>query len=111
MLKVFRDNIKYLSWILWVVILVFVVFVFVDFGGGLGPSQGQGGGPAVTLGGDSISQRDFEREYRRLEAQYRQAFGGQWSSEMADKMQLPQQAVQRLVDRKLLVGEATRAGL
>ena len=33
MLKVFRDNLKYLSWILWGVILVFVVFVFVDFGG------------------------------------------------------------------------------
>ena len=35
MLKVLRDNLKYLSWILWVVILVFIAFVFVDFGGGL----------------------------------------------------------------------------
>ena len=26
------DNLKYLSWILWVVILIFIAFVFVDFG-------------------------------------------------------------------------------
>ena len=32
MLKVFRDNLKYLSWVLWLVIVVFVLFVFVDFG-------------------------------------------------------------------------------
>ena len=32
MLKVFRDNLKYLSWILWLVIAVFILFVFADFG-------------------------------------------------------------------------------
>jgi hypothetical protein len=33
MLKVFRDNLKRLVWILWVVIAAFVLLVFVDFGG------------------------------------------------------------------------------
>ena len=40
MLKVLRDNLKYLSWILWVVIGIFIVFVFVDFGGGLAGGGG-----------------------------------------------------------------------
>lgn len=110
MLKVLRDNLKYLSWILWLVILVFVVFVFVDFGGGLGGGQ-QTSSHVVRVGDQTVSQKEFEREYRRLEGQYRQAFGGQWNSEMADRMQLPQQALERLVDRRLLADEARRSGL
>ena len=34
MLKVLRDNVKYLSWILWVVIALFILAIFVDFGAG-----------------------------------------------------------------------------
>jgi len=110
MLKVLRDNLKYLSWILWIVILVFIVFVFVDFGGGLRGQQ-QGTSAAATVGGEPIGQREFEREYRRLEGQYRQAFGGQWNSQLAEQMQLPRQALERLVDRRLLAAEARRQGL
>jgi peptidyl-prolyl cis-trans isomerase D len=110
MLKVLRDNLKYLSWILWLVILVFVVFVFVDFGGGLGPGQ-QASAAAATVGGETVSRKDFEREYRRLEEQYRQAFAGQWNSELASQLQLPRQALERLVDRRLVAAEARRAGL
>ena len=50
MLKVLRDNLKYLSWILWVVILIFIAFVFVDFGGGL--SQGSGARASAATVGD-----------------------------------------------------------
>jgi len=110
MLKILRDNLKYLSWILWLVIAVFIAFVFVDFGGGLS----QGGGPTnsvATVGRQSVSQKDFEREYRQLENQYREAFGNQWSSEMADRMRLPEQALQRLVDRSLMLSEANRQGI
>jgi len=110
MLKVLRDNLKYLSWILWIVILVFIVFVFVDFGGGLRGRQ-QRSASAATVGGEPIGQREFEREYRRLENQYRQAFGGRWNSQLAEQMQLPRRALERLVDRRLLADEAARQGL
>jgi peptidyl-prolyl cis-trans isomerase D len=110
MLKILRDNLKYLSWILWVVILVFIAFVFVDFGGGLSP----GGGSrqlAARVGEREISRREFENHYRNLERRYRQAFGGQWNAELADRMQLPLQALEQLVDRELLAIEAERRGL
>jgi peptidyl-prolyl cis-trans isomerase D len=109
MLKVLRDNLKFLSWILWVVIFVFIAFVFVDFGRGIGVSHA--GGAAATVGDQSVSYKEFEREYRRLEDQYRQAFGGRFTPELADQLQLPMQAMDRLVNRKLLVAEADRRGL
>jgi peptidyl-prolyl cis-trans isomerase D len=111
MLKILRDNIKYLSWILWLVILVFIVFVFVDFGGGLGPGGGTGGAVAATIGDRSVSRREFEREYRQLEEQYREALGGQWTPALANQMQLPRQALERLVDRNLMLEEAKRQGI
>ena len=110
MLKVLRDNLKYLSWILWVVILIFIAFVFVDFGGGL--SRGSGTrASAATVGNDKISYADFERQYRQLEAQYRQAFGENFTPEIAKQLRLPLQALDRLVDQRLLLNEASERGL
>lgn len=110
MLKVLRDNLKYLSWILWVVILVFIAFVFVDFGGALGAPRGATT-PAATVGGATITYKAFEREYRRLEEQYRQAFGGDIPAQFADQLRLPVQALDRLIDRELLAEEARRRDL
>jgi peptidyl-prolyl cis-trans isomerase D len=110
MLKVLRDNLKFLSWILWLVILVFIVFVFVDFGAGIGSARGATSA-AATVGDRTISYKDFEREYRRLEDQYRQAFGERYTPQLADQLQLPAQALQRLVSRKLLASEARARGL
>ncbi|GMU63814.1 MAG: hypothetical protein AMXMBFR36_00880 [Acidobacteriota bacterium] len=110
MLKVLRDNLKYLSWILWVVILVFIAFVFVDFGGALGAPRGAST-PAATVGGATITYKAFEREYRRLEEQYRQAFGGDIPAQFAEQLRLPVQALDRLIDRELLAEEARRRGL
>ncbi len=110
MLKVLRDNLKYLSWILWVVILIFIAFVFVDFGGGL--AQGNAArASAATVGTDKISYADFERQYRQLEAQYRQAFGENFTPEIAQQLRLPLQALDRLVDQRLLLNEAADRGL
>ena len=55
MLKAFRDNLKYLSWVLWVVIAIFIGFVFVDFGG-ISPMGPAGpGDAAATVGGEKIN--------------------------------------------------------
>ena len=110
MLKVLRDNLKYLSWILWVVIGIFIAFVFVDFGGGLAGGAGSRQA-AATVGDASISYVDFQREYRRLEAQYRQAFGENFTPELANQLKLPLQALDRLVDQRLLLDEAKARGL
>jgi peptidyl-prolyl cis-trans isomerase D len=110
MLKVFRDNLKYLSWILWVVIGLFVLFVFVDFGSGV--RQGNTGtNAAATVGGQKVSMQEFERAYRALESQYRQSFGEQFTPELAKQMRLPLQALDQLINDKILLEEAARMGL
>jgi peptidyl-prolyl cis-trans isomerase D len=111
MLKVFRDNLKYLSWILWLVIFVFVLFVFVDFGGTVGRGGRLPAEAAATVGDMEISYREFERTYRQAESTYRQAYGAEFTSEMASQMGLPLQILNQLVNERILLSEAERMGL
>lgn len=110
MLKVFRDNLRYLSWVLWLVILVFVLFVFVDFGatvpGGSVPTDA-----AATVGGHKVTYADYERAYRQAESFYQNIYGEQFNREMARQMGLPQQVLEGLVADRILMAEAERMGL
>lgn len=110
MLKVFRDNLKYLSWVLWLVIAVFILFVFVDFGGSV-PGGGPTSEPAVKVGKYEVSYADFERAYRRSEDTYRQLYGDQFSGETARQLGLPMQVLNGLVADKIMLLEAERMGL
>lgn len=111
MLKAFRDNLKYLSWILWVVIGLFVLLVFVDFGT-LAGGQGSGAAaPAVRVGDREVTMAEFERQYRQLEGFYRQMQGDQFTPEMARRMGLPAQALSQVVGQEILLAEAERLGI
>jgi peptidyl-prolyl cis-trans isomerase D len=109
MLKVLRENVKYLSWILWVIIGLFVLFVFVDFGAGTGARDNRSW--AAKVGSTTISQSEFQRAYAAMESRYRQQLGDQYTPEMAKQMRLPLQALNKLVTDKILLREAERIGL
>lgn len=110
MLKTFRDNLKYLSWIIWVVIAVFILFIFVDFGsinlGDTAPSDA-----AATVGDLQVSYAEFERSYRQTEDYYRQSYGDQFNRELAQQIGLPMQVMDSLVAEKIILDEADRMGL
>jgi peptidyl-prolyl cis-trans isomerase D len=110
MLKTFRDNLKYLSWVLWLVIAVFVLFVFVDFGsinlGGTAPTD-----TAARIGDLQVSYAEFERNYRQTEDYYRQTYGDQFNRELAQQMGLPRQVLDQLIAEKIVLDEADRMGL
>lgn len=110
MLKVLRDNLKYLSWVLWGVILVFIFFVFAEWGGAGRRLQG-GQQVAVSVGEDAITFPELDRTYRNLQETYRGLYGGQIPTELEEQLQLPLQAVQQLVRQRLMVQEARAAGL
>jgi len=110
MLKVFRDNLKYLSWVLWAVIAVFVLFVFVDFGGVTGGLRA-GGDAAATVGGEAVSYEDLRRHAEELENRYRQMFGEAFTPQMAQQFGLQRQALEQAVNEVVMLGEARRLGL
>ncbi|HVS15271.1 MAG TPA: SurA N-terminal domain-containing protein [Thermoanaerobaculia bacterium] len=110
MLRVFRDNLRKLAWILWLVIAVFVLLVFTEFNmlGGTAASQDA---PAATVGGREISFRDFQNQYRSLEDRLRAAYGDAYSAELSRQMGVPMQAMNTLISQQLLLDEAERMGL
>ncbi len=111
MLKELRENFKHLKWILWVVIAIFVLFVFVDWGMG----SARGGATDTTLaakaGDIRITTAEFQKEYAFAEDRYRQAYGKNFSPELARAMNLPEQVLNGMIDRRLLRAEAARLGL
>lgn len=109
MLKAFRDNLKYLSWVLWLVIAAFIMVEFV-FLGNLGP----GGGSqdvAAQVGDQTVTYRDFETAYRRTEDFYRQTYGEQFNSDFAKQLGLHRQVLDTLVADRVLLLEAERLKL
>ncbi|HEX5854045.1 MAG TPA: SurA N-terminal domain-containing protein [Thermoanaerobaculia bacterium] len=111
MLKALRENFKHLQWILWAVIAVFVIFVFADWGMG---SQRAGAGDtalAAKAGDIRITTAEFQKEYAFAEDRYRQAYGKNFSPELARAMNLPEQVLNSLIDRRLFREEAQRLHL
>jgi peptidyl-prolyl cis-trans isomerase D len=114
MLKVMRDSFQQLKWILLAVVAAFVFgFVFIDMGMGGG---GFGGATddrafAARVNGDTITFNDYSRALKNIEEMYRNAYGQQFTPEMAQQMNLPQQVIESLVDQQLLFQEAERLHL
>lgn len=107
MLKVFRDNLKNLTWILWGIIILFVLALAADFGA---TSGGNGGMTSVAqVGGESVSQQEFQRAYKNMTNFYRQIYGDQFTPEV--EKQMYRQALSQTVVQKILLAEARRQGL
>lgn len=109
MLKVFRDNLKHLAWILWVIIILLVLTLAVDFGNGT--QQGAAANVAATVGDETVTVDEFRRQYQQMEQLYRQIYGEQFNPEIAQRLQLPLQALNRAVNQRILLAEAERLGL
>jgi peptidyl-prolyl cis-trans isomerase D len=108
MLKVFRDNLKNLAWILWVIIALFVLALAVEFGGNVRQATQN---VAATVGSDQVTTVEFQRAYKNLDTRLRQVYGDQLTPEMAKQMRLPLRALDQVISQKILLAEARRLGL
>ncbi len=108
MLNVIRKNIKSFYPLAIGLALVFVLLVFTDF-------QSLGGTQvnpvAAKVGREDITFAEFERSYRNAENRYRQIYGDAFTADLADQLQLPVQALEALINDRLLTREAERMGL
>jgi peptidyl-prolyl cis-trans isomerase D len=95
---------------LFAIIIVFVV----SFGPGSfdkGCSGGQAPAWAARVNGETVSVTEYERTYGNLLRNFQQQAGQGFSRELAEQLGLTKIALDQVVDRALVVGEARRQGL
>ena len=114
MLKFMRDSFKHLKWVLLAVVAAFVFgFVFIDMGlgGAMGGRADDDTPYAARVNGETISVPDYYRALQNYENMYRQMYGDQFSPQLMEQMGIPKQALQSLIDERLLAQEAERLNL
>lgn len=112
MLDVLRSNAK--STFTWIIVIGIVVVFAINFGPG-SLSQGGCGGAAppyaAKVNGRILPASDWEQQYRQLYQLFRAQAGEAFSRDLADQLGLPQQAMEQIVDRELVVQEAKKRGV
>jgi peptidyl-prolyl cis-trans isomerase D len=106
MLSVLRRNAG--SWAI-KIILSFIALTFIWWG--VGTYSEQGRNVAATVGGEKITTNELAEAVVGLEKTYREVYGPAFTPEMAKALNLKKQAIDSLVQRKILLGEASRMGL
>ena len=95
--------------ILWLIVLAFVATIFYSWGAG-----GQFGGAnktVATVNGMEIKVNEFERAYGNIVNFYRDQFRGQFSEEMAARLKLKENALDALIQNRLVILEAEKMNL
>ena len=107
-LKLLRDNLKHLKFILWGVVLVFILLVFVDWGSGRAGRRQNG--VAVTVGKHQVTEQEFLKQVKSLQENYKRQLGDNWDR-FKDRINLGQQAAQQIIQRQLMLDVAAEAGI
>ena len=110
MLKSMRNNLKSLSWTLWLVILAFIGFIFVQWGSGRFESEGLDRDVAA-VGRFKISGEEFQKGLARSLEMYDQQFKNKLSRQAINQMGLAEQALQGMISRLIVQGEAEKLSL
>jgi peptidyl-prolyl cis-trans isomerase D len=94
--------------VLGAVVLAFVATIFLDWGW---QRPGRPDAHVATVGGEGVSLHEFQMTYTNLTDFYRRLYQERFTEDFARTLNLKQQALDTLVQRKLLLREAKRQGL
>jgi len=106
MLRMMRNNAKS-----WVVKFVFGVIIVVFSFWGVGSMKAKQMTIAATVNGESIERKALDKSFRDLWRRYQEQSQGKFNPDEARSRQIKQEALNGLVDRRLLLNEADRLGL
>ncbi len=107
MLRTMRNNLKSLSWVLWLVILTFVGFVFVEWGTG-GMSLTGAKNALLIVNGETVTADEFQKQLMQTIDNYRRSMKENFNKNMLMQMQLPQQLLQQSINSIIFDNEASR---
>ena len=111
-LKYMRDNLKSLTWVLWLVVGVFIMLIFFEWGGfNSRPAVSPDQDAAAWVGDKNITFGEFRQAHQNLENIYRQTLGENYNRELLKQFNLPKQALDQLIEQKILLMEAESVGL
>lgn len=111
MLSTIREHAD--SWmiksILWLIIFAFIGTIFYSWG--MGGASTSGGRVVASVNGEKIFQGEYERTFNNIVDFYRQQFRNQFSNDMIKKLNLKNQALQALIQKKILLLEAKKQNI
>jgi peptidyl-prolyl cis-trans isomerase D len=95
----------------WIVkfILGAVILAFIPFGYDI--YQDRRDVKIATVNGDPVRFEEFNRQYNNLVEQVRRNFGGSLNEETIKGLRLKEQALNQLIDQKLMLAEAANLGI
>jgi peptidyl-prolyl cis-trans isomerase D len=93
------------SWLI-KILLGAIVIVFVFWG--VGSFRSQRGGRVALVNGDQITLDEYREAYNNLIEQLRRRLGNNLDDDMIKQLQVKQQALNQLIDNKLLVQESKK---
>jgi peptidyl-prolyl cis-trans isomerase D len=112
MLNLMRKNVKsfLVKAIISLIVLTFIGTIFLVWGMGDEKHKDRGRVVATVFDRD-ITHTDYDTEYRQLYEYYQRQFKDNWSPEMADKIQLKKAALDNVVNRQIMLHEASQQGI
>jgi peptidyl-prolyl cis-trans isomerase D len=94
--------------VLGAVVIAFVATIFLDWGW---QRSGRPDAHVATVSGEGVSLREFQLTYTNLTDFYRRLYRDRFTEDFARTLNLKQQALDTLLQRKILLHEAKRQGL
>ena len=95
--------------ILWLIVFAFVATIFYSWGAG--GNIGGGNRTVATVNGMEIKASEFDRAYTNIVNFYRDQFRGQFSEELIEKLKLKENALDALIQNRLVLLEAKKMNL
>ena len=103
MLRLMRDHAT--SWLIKIILgAIVVVFVF----WGVGSFRNRKSNVIASVNGEGVSLEEYRSTYNNLLEQMRQRFGDNLNEEVLKMLQLDQQALDQLIEQRLLMQEVAR---
>lgn len=103
MLRLMRDHAT--SWLIKIILgAIVVVFVF----WGVGSFRNRKSNVIASVNGEAVSLEEYRSTYNNLLEQMRQRFGNNLNEEVLKMLQLDQQALDQLIEQRLLMQEVAR---